>query len=847
MKKIFFLFSLLFGVLILLVGFVSFSPTVQAQNIGSLKAVVSPNFSFTMDLQPGDTDPDVLELQKVLNADPATMVASTGLGSSGNEVTYFGAITKAAVIKFQNKYRDTVLTPAGLTVGTGFVGKYTRTKLNLLIGVINTSNSVGSPQSRGSLDSVSTYVAPANSTVAVSRLAMPICQFVELLININVILPSNANQARLVLGCSTTNIAVIPSYYYNNNTNNNRIPSVDVKINGLNGPIYIDRSTAVTISWTSANVTSCYSQESVKPLSGSEVIQVASSGIFAITCTGSYGMVTDSVSVNLTSINSNLSVYCQASPNNIDINNSINWTATATGGTGSYTYTWSGDVTGSGRTISKRYLDIGVKSSTVSVTSGSLRASASCMAMVNETTDILAATSTNNSTSTNSASVPTNSTVTSTSTTNSISVTPALETYELGEWLNLQTAKRIALQNNKPLIVYVGNTICDYSNLALKNVFYKTEWKNYAKANGIPQYFAYTDSDVSRTLYREYPVAVFPTVLIFRVREDANLTNDYLNSVEMSYTIQDPHTLGGRSQTGLISPNVELIGRVVLRQGVTANGIKVTLTPANFINILKSFVANNTILNTPSTSSVPSVTCSANPYAVSKGNNITWTATATGGTGSYAYSWSGTDNLSGTGTSVSKTYSTVGAKTATVKVTSGSVVSASCTASITETTEEAISQCNGLLSSVTTDETTDETAEETTSDNSDGGTSGWFGGVVTEAGQCEIEPEVYASYFAIKKCGSGDVSEVSGAQPGYLMGMATQGQSVLGNATQLGITCMDRTDIPIGTVTNMETSASSCSTADSGTTDDSDDDDSGTWDTVLDVVTVIVTGGLYGW
>ena len=92
---------------------------VHAQNIGSLQRTVSPGFSFKMDMRLGDTDGDVRELQRVLNASVDTQVTLDGDGSPGNETTYFGPKTKAAVVKFQNKYRDSVLAPYGLTAGDG--------------------------------------------------------------------------------------------------------------------------------------------------------------------------------------------------------------------------------------------------------------------------------------------------------------------------------------------------------------------------------------------------------------------------------------------------------------------------------------------------------------------------------------------------------------------------------------------------------------------------------------------------------------------------------------------------------------------------------------------------------
>jgi hypothetical protein len=89
-------------------------------------------YDFNTDLKTGYTGADVAELQKILNLESSTAVALSGLGSKGNETEYFGELTKKAVIRFQEKYRNEILTPNGLLSGTGFVGNSTRRKLNSL-------------------------------------------------------------------------------------------------------------------------------------------------------------------------------------------------------------------------------------------------------------------------------------------------------------------------------------------------------------------------------------------------------------------------------------------------------------------------------------------------------------------------------------------------------------------------------------------------------------------------------------------------------------------------------------------------------------------------------------------
>jgi len=86
-------------------------------------------FKFSKIMQTGSTGPEVSKLQECLAQDPE-------IYPSGEIIGTFGENTKKAVIAFQEKYKDEILVPNGLSAGTGKVSAATIRKLNDICFVV---------------------------------------------------------------------------------------------------------------------------------------------------------------------------------------------------------------------------------------------------------------------------------------------------------------------------------------------------------------------------------------------------------------------------------------------------------------------------------------------------------------------------------------------------------------------------------------------------------------------------------------------------------------------------------------------------------------------------------------
>lgn len=107
--------------------------TSTTPTVPSSTATTTTGYTFPRTLRVGSEGVDVRELQKLLNRESYT-IAVSGVGSPGNETTFYGNRTAGAITRFQERYVTEILKPLGLSKGTGYFGEATRQFVNANFG-----------------------------------------------------------------------------------------------------------------------------------------------------------------------------------------------------------------------------------------------------------------------------------------------------------------------------------------------------------------------------------------------------------------------------------------------------------------------------------------------------------------------------------------------------------------------------------------------------------------------------------------------------------------------------------------------------------------------------------------
>ncbi len=150
---------------------------VFAQNI-----ILDCPYTFTKNLQFGSQDHDVYILQQILNSDRRTLIAADGVGSPGNESSYFGKGTREALKRFQALFIEFIGTANGV-----FDTRTRQVAQSICNGLqANTQTPTNTPEVNTPTTSVADQIIPTDGPrVALSAnvLVLPVATDVKIFLN----------------------------------------------------------------------------------------------------------------------------------------------------------------------------------------------------------------------------------------------------------------------------------------------------------------------------------------------------------------------------------------------------------------------------------------------------------------------------------------------------------------------------------------------------------------------------------------------------------------------------------------------------------------------------------------
>jgi hypothetical protein len=365
---------------------------------------------------------------------------------------------------------------------------------------------------------------------------------------------------------------------------------------------------------------------------------------------------------NCVDITPDLQVYCVANVTSQGpkVGDSVSWTANVTGGTNSYSYAWSGseNLSGSNRTISKVYAFAGTKNASVTVTSGNQTETANCSTYIAEIPVI--------DVCPNIAGVQTS--------------VPAGKTKDsYGNCVNI-TAELNVYCEVQPSHVRVGDQV-QYRAIATGgNGNYSYAWSGALNGRtGQTENVTFTTTGsktatVTVSAGNQTDTASCQTVVVeAQPQPNLNVVCDVNDTKieegdKVTYKAIVTGGTGSYSYRWNGSDPLDDQTSQTVNVKYTNDGRKTASVTVTSGNQTDSDDCEVVVVEEEEKDENLDVSCEASPSTVYVNQKVTWSVDVDGGSGTKKYEWSGTDDLDGSKSTVSHTYSTPGKKKAEVTV-----------------------------------------------------------------------------------------------------------------------------------------------------------------------------------
>jgi len=369
---------------------------------------------------------------------------------------------------------------------------------------------------------------------------------------------------------------------------------------------------------------------------------------------------------------------CYANTTSLVENGSASWIATASGGNGTFTYSWSGTdaLFGSGSTISKQYYYSGVKSAQVTVTSGTKTLTVTCGNTINVTSQNNNNNNNNNSNSSitgycypNTTSVSTNNSVTWTA-----SVVGGNGSYNYS-WSGVDGLYGSASSIYKTYYYsgYKTGSVTVYSNG--QSVTRSCDGSVTINDNN----YNYNNNNYNNNYSYTQPLNVTCNASAISGSQGNSITWSAQvtgGTGYNTYSWSGTDSLSGYAQSlsktywmgGIKTASVTVTSGTQSVTRVCSNTVSITVTPITVPTTTGGDYPPTTTYVAPKTYPQLEVACSANTATANVNDTVVWIAAAKGGSGTYTYKWEGSEGITGTTNYVAKNYYDNGNKIAVLTV-----------------------------------------------------------------------------------------------------------------------------------------------------------------------------------